>query len=107
MQTDIDTETLAPFDTLTSDAISWCREHGSDAKTVDDVINDVKLNDVIQRGFDEYNRNAKSRVQRIQRWTILPADFSIAGGELGLRNKVLLLCSNKPASNLELHFTVA
>ena len=76
-------ETLSPLDSLTSDVIGWCRQQGRDVETVNDVINDVTLNNVIQKAFDEYNENAVSRAQRVQRWTILPSDFSIAGGELG------------------------
>ena len=37
----------------------------------------------IQAGIDAANRKAVSRAQLIQKWTILPRDFSIAGGELG------------------------
>lgn len=37
----------------------------------------------IQSGIDAANRKAVSRAQLIQKWTILPRDFSIAGSELG------------------------
>ena len=37
----------------------------------------------IQSGIDAANRKAVSRAQLIQKWTIVPRDFSIAGGELG------------------------
>lgn len=83
IQTDVDLETLRPLDTLTSDAVAWCRKNGSNATTVSDVIRDVKLNEIIRQGFDDYNKVAISNPQRIQKWTILPADFSVAGGELG------------------------
>jgi long-chain-fatty-acid--CoA ligase ACSBG len=84
LQTNVDLETLRPLDTLTADAVAWCRQNGSNATTVGDVIRDVKLNDVIRKGFDDYNKlDAISNPQRIQKWAILPADFSVAGGELG------------------------
>lgn len=83
-QTDVDAETLTPLNTLTPDVISWCRKLGSSATTVRDVINDVTLTDAIQKGIDDYNRSATSSAQRIQKWIVLPTDFSIGGEELGM-----------------------
>ena len=40
-------------------------------------------------GFiSRYNKRATSNAQRIQKWMILPADFSIPGGEIGPTMKV-------------------
>ena len=84
-QTEIDLDSQTPLNKLTNDVISWCRERGSDAMTVRDVINDATVNDAIQRAINVYNRSsAISSAQHIQKWTILPEDFSIGGGELGM-----------------------
>jgi long-subunit acyl-CoA synthetase (AMP-forming) len=74
---------MIPLNTLTPDVISWCRSLGSSATTVHDVIYDAALNDAIQKGINDVNRKAASRVHRIQKFIILPTDFSIAGGEFG------------------------
>jgi long-chain-fatty-acid--CoA ligase ACSBG len=89
MQTNVDTDTTKPLSTLTSDVIHWCRSLGSSATSVRDVINDEALNNAIQDGIDDVNRKATSNAQRIQKWMILPNDFSLAGGELGSQNMIL------------------
>lgn len=55
----------------------------SKVTTVDDAIHDNKVNDYIWKGLQQVNLLSSSRAQRIQKFTILPIDFSISGGELG------------------------
>ena len=64
---------------------------GSKSETIEDVLNtpDKLVMEGIQRGIDRYNARATSNAQRIQKWTILPADFSIPGGEIGPTMKVI------------------
>ena len=66
------------------------RMAGSDAQTVDDVLKgpDMKIMKAIQEGIDNANNVAVSNAQKIQKWMILPKDFSLPGGELTPTMKV-------------------
>jgi len=85
LKTEVDGETTMPLDDLTSAARAWCESIGSQAKCVSDVLEkqDGKFLQEIQAGVDRANKKAVSRAQNIAKWTILPRDFSIPGGELG------------------------
>uniref|UniRef100_A0A8C1WHL3 long-chain-fatty-acid--CoA ligase n=1 Tax=Cyprinus carpio TaxID=7962 RepID=A0A8C1WHL3_CYPCA len=74
-----------PTDELTPLAVEFCRQHGVIASKVSEIINkkEPAIYKVIQEGIDRVNANATSNAQRVQKWTILPRDFSISGGELG------------------------
>ena len=63
---------------------------GSDANTVKDIMKgpDAKVMKGIQAGIDAANKEAVSNAQKIQKWMIIPRDFSIPGGEIGPTLKV-------------------
>jgi len=106
IKTEVDVNTQEPLPILAKVTSDWCREVAnlSMADTVTDVINAVargtvckdnktessnyehqcvKLVRSIDSAIARANQKAISGAQRIQKWSILPADFSIAGGELG------------------------
>ena len=66
------------------------RSVGSNANTVQDILKgpDAKVMKGIQAGIDAANKEAVSNAQKIQKWMIIPRDFSIPGGEIGPTMKV-------------------
>lgn len=74
-----------PTDELTPLAVEYCRQHGVTATKVSEIINNKEpaIYKAIQDGVNIINEKAPSNAQRVQKWTLLPRDFSISGGELG------------------------
>ncbi|CAJ0949016.1 unnamed protein product [Ranitomeya imitator] len=90
LKSTVDQDTLEPSDRLTSEAIQFCQQVGSKATTVSEIVaqNDRAVYTAIQEGIDKVNNEAVSNAQRVQKWTILSKDFSIAGGEMGPTMKI-------------------
>jgi long-chain-fatty-acid--CoA ligase ACSBG len=78
-------ETQEPTDMLDATAIEWFRSHGVEVSTVSDVCqrNDPAISRLITDGISRANQRAVSHAQTVQKFIILPRDFSIDGGELG------------------------
>ena len=87
---DVNPDTLEPTSKLSIAARDWCRSVGSQASTVEDVLKgpDTNVMRAIQAGIDAANREGVSNAQRIQKWMVLPRDFSLPGGEMGPTMKV-------------------
>lgn len=85
LKTEVDKETNEPRDELTQVARDWLKAHGSDVTTVSQLLEkpNEMIMQAIQEGINQANRKAVSRAQIIQKFSIVPKDFSIAGGELG------------------------
>ena len=64
---------------------------------VDDILSgpDPYVMSAIQSGIDRANSQAASNAARVQRWTVLPIDVSIPGGELGPTMKLKRFAFNK------------
>jgi len=87
----------SPTNNLTPSAIEWCESLGRKVSTVDEILSgpDVKIMAAIQKGIDRANKKAVSNAARVQRWTVLPNDVSIPGGELGPTLKLKRFQFNK------------
>ncbi|XDV49206.1 hypothetical protein PO909_018498 [Leuciscus waleckii] len=81
----VNSETGAPEDELTPEAVELCHKLGSNATRVSEIGGgrDRAVNAAIQDAITRVNEKATSNAQRIQKWTVLDQDFSISGGELG------------------------
>ncbi|PSN55893.1 Long-chain-fatty-acid--CoA ligase ACSBG2 [Blattella germanica] len=84
-KTEMNMETGEPLDELTEDAKKWCKEVGFPANTVKEILEGEsdKIMAAIQKGIDQANTKAISNAQRVQKFQILPHDFSIPTGEIG------------------------
>ena len=85
-QTEVDAKSQ-PTDKLSLVSLTWCRRVGSTAMTLSEARDDAVVFDAIQRSIDHVNEAAVSHAQYIQKWSILPRDFSVPGGELGALHK--------------------
>lgn len=74
------------MDNLLHSVQKWLSSLGCPASTVIEVLESgphPNLLAAIQEGIDRVNQQATSNAQRIQKFSILPCDFSIITGELG------------------------
>eukprot|EP01035_Chromulina_nebulosa_P020864 gene20864-27042_t len=82
LKTEIDPESGAPTDKLAADSLFVAKQIGSNATTVQEAINDPLWTKYINDGVKVGNSKTTSNAQIIQKWKILPVDFSEKGGEL-------------------------
>lgn len=85
IQCEVNAETAEPFDTLTPEVISWLSSLNCNFTKVSEVIANKpkEVFDAIQKGIDAANKKAISNAQKIQKFSLLPVDFSLTTGELG------------------------
>jgi len=73
---------IAALVTLDSDALkAWVANNKKDGASMADLVNDPDLIAVVQTAVDDANK-AVSKAESIRKFTLLPTDFSIAGGHL-------------------------
>jgi len=71
-----------PQDKLTGEALSTSKRMGSNASTSSEAKSCPKWIDYFDQGMKEANSKSTSRAQIVQKWALLPYDFSEKGGEL-------------------------
>jgi long-chain acyl-CoA synthetase len=73
---------IAALVTIDQDALKgWVANNKKDGASINELINDPDLIAVVQTAVDEANK-AVSKAESIRKFTILPVDFTIAGGHL-------------------------
>lgn len=73
---------IAALVTLDQDALkAWVANNKKDGASINDLVNDPDLIAVIQTAVDDANK-AVSKAESIRKFTLLPTDFTIAGGHL-------------------------
>lgn len=75
----------SPKDELTSETRQWFEERGLNFTSLTSVLqteNQPSVKRVVQECVDRANGKSVSNAQKIQKWSLLPHDFTIATGEL-------------------------
>jgi len=79
-----DPDTMEPKQELTKASKDWCLEVAQvKAQTIQDILSPGEIHDKvmksIQDGINKVNSRSVSNAQKIQKWTVLPTDFSVPG----------------------------
>ncbi|KOC68404.1 Long-chain-fatty-acid--CoA ligase ACSBG2 [Habropoda laboriosa] len=90
LKTEMDTTTGEPKDDFTTDTLKWLRSIGSKSQTLSDVLSthDPLVYEEIDNAIKRANTKVISNAQKVQKFQILPHDFSVPTGELGPTLKV-------------------
>jgi long-chain-fatty-acid--CoA ligase ACSBG len=90
LQVVIDVDTGAPTEQLTALAQKYCKDLGVNATTAKEIAPDVPeaLSKAITDAIGVANKKATSNACKVQKWKLLPLDFTTTGGELGPTQKL-------------------
>ncbi|XP_030033361.2 long-chain-fatty-acid--CoA ligase ACSBG2 isoform X2 [Manduca sexta] len=86
----VNSETGEPMDELETDTKRWVASLGSNATTISQITRtkDEAVYKAIEAGIARANKQAISNAQKIQKFAVLPVDFSVSTGELGPTLKI-------------------
>ena len=82
LKTEIDPATGVPTKKLTNEVVAYLEGIGVSAKTSDEALAADKVKIHINESLEKTNKKAVSRAATVRKWRLLPADFSLPGGEL-------------------------
>ena len=67
---------------LDDSVVEYLSERGCPAKTINEVMACPEARLLIQEGIERANKKATSRVHQVRKFTILPMELSVDGGQL-------------------------
>lgn len=85
LKTQMAPDTGAPLDELALETLKWLEQMDLPYTKLSEILAagpDPKVMKALQSGLDRANKNAISNAQKIQKFAILPQDFTIATGEI-------------------------
>ncbi|KAL9876903.1 very long-chain-fatty-acid--CoA ligase bubblegum [Glossina fuscipes] len=91
IKTEMDKDSGAPLDELSYESLTWMKSLGVNYTTLTEILRadaSPKISQSIEEAVKRANKNSISNAQRVQKFTILPHDFSIPTGELGPTLKI-------------------
>ncbi|KAI8121071.1 Very long-chain-fatty-acid--CoA ligase bubblegum [Lucilia cuprina] len=103
LKTEMDKDTGAPLDELSHESLVLMKSLGVNHKTLTEVLNAgpcPKVYKAIEDAIKRANKHSISNAQKVQKFTILPHDFSIPTGELGPTLKVKRNVVNKQYADI-------
>lgn len=75
------------------EVISWLSSLNCNFTKVSEVVANKpkEVLEAIQKGIDKANKKAVSNAQKVQKFALLPTDFSLSTGELGKSYLILII----------------